>query len=286
MVRAFWLVICDLWQFICDSFGLVWPHPQRLLNAKPSHGSLEKSGSVPLLPVSTTEAQPTLLTLANDYQHTEPGSLYFVTLKDGAPLQRFSTYQFDDVLMIVPYGQSVVLKQFVGRYAEVLVAGVVGFIEKDFLTTDGRQVHPTLMNSYVYDAFNEETQKLRCVIKDDFGGGKLSLHLQSTEYITYRLLKDQLSITWPKVRPRLAGDWHTILRGVRGLHSSVTPSVDTVMEWVDEEGEGKLAYVENILSDSMLRISAVGIMVLGEYTESLVPESVWREWRPVFINVR
>ena len=48
----------------------------------------------------------------------------------------------------------------------------------------------------------------------------------------------------------------------------------------------RLGYVEAGLPDETLKISAVGAMVPGEYTESIVPAALWREWRPVFINVR
>jgi hypothetical protein len=301
MLRAFWLVLVDLWNFFLGFEATkVASLPARPVSpelpSKPAPVQIMAEKEPLSLPaVPTTEVAPAVtatvplplepVTASAETLH-KPGMLYVVKVVTGTHLLKDPLVQFDTVLRHVPYGQLVALRRFVGSYAEVLVFGLVGFIHKDALTPDLLSIWPTLVTGTVYQAESEVAAIYRTHINDEFLGGVLQLPLTAEEYITVRLLRDRQAIAWPSTRPRLAGTWHTLLRGVPGIHNQITPEPDTIMEWFLEDGVPRLAYVEAVLPDETLKISAVGIMVPGEYTESIVPASLWREWRPVFINVR
>jgi hypothetical protein len=216
----------------------------------------------------------------------KPGMLYVVRDTKGTKLFKEPVQQFDSQLRTLPYGQIVALRRFEGQYAEVLAYGQVGFVHKDALTPQLESIWPTLVSGTVYLADSDVAKIYRQHINDEFLGGAIGLPLTAEEYVTVRLLRDRLAIAWPPARPRIAGSWHTLLRGVHGVRSMIAPQPDTIIEWFLEDEVGRLGYVEAVLPDETLKISAVGAMVPGEYTESIVPAALWREWRPVFINVR
>ncbi len=299
MLHALWSVLVDLWQFLfgrqlpVDSYELPEAVHPLTLGARPTQQDIASSPDMIGLPppsTSDSEVEQPGLGLTNhttdDTSYTQPGTIYFVSREQGALLFRDSGVHYDSVLLRLRFGQSMSLKRFAGQYAEVLVVGVTGFVRKEDITPHVATVWPAFVTNTVYDYDDRVTQLVRTHLEDEFLAGELLLPLQPGEYITVRLLRDQLVIPWPKVRPRISGTWHTLLRGVTGVHSGVVPVSDSVMEWTGDDGEGRLAYVDAVLPDDTLKISAVGLVVAGEYTESVVPSVVWREWRPVFISVR
>lgn len=297
MLHALWSVLIDLWRFLlgrqesADTYAL--PHAPIPLSLEPRPIAPVLAPAIPRVALNAPEdntVMPETLSIGpmaeSTTNYAQSGTIYYVADKVGTSLYGESHVQFDSLLMRLRFGQSVSLKQFIGQYAEVLVFGVTGFVRKDAITPHIAAVWPVLQANTIYDYDAPETQLIRTHIGDEFLGGELLLPLQPGEYVTVRLLRDQLSVPWPKVRPRLAGTWHMLLRGVTGVQSRVTPVSDSIMEWVADDGEGKIAYVDAVLPDDTLKISAVGLVVTGEYTESVVPTAIWREWRPVFISIR
>lgn len=193
---------------------------------------------------------------------------------------------FDGALVSFPYGSAVTVVSFFGRYARIQRQEIVGWILKDELLQNKSQVWPLLSPKMVYEAMNDSTVKIRYVIEDLFRAGKLSLPLQPGEYIVYRLRQDNRFISWPLIRPRTPGSWQKILRGVRGIHIGITPKTDTIMEWFTEAGVGKLAYVEKVSPDNTLTLSMVGQPEAGLFSATDLAEDVWRELRPVFIEIK
>ncbi|MFM2339786.1 MAG: hypothetical protein RLZZ360_422 [Candidatus Parcubacteria bacterium] len=308
MLHVFWLVLVDLWHFLLgtetvetrtstsSSTPVLSSRAHYTeLPGKTENVALHKSPSPLSLPVAdaaleATESPEVVLPLQTPTITTEtlnkPGMLYVVRAITGTKLFKEPVQQFDSQLRTLPYGQIVALRHFEGQYAEVLAYGQVGFVHKDALTPELETIWPTLVSGTVYLADSEVAKIYRQHIADEFLGGAIGLPLTAEEYVTVRLLRDRLAIAWPPARPRLAGSWHTLLRGVSGVRSMIAPQPDTIIEWFLEDEVGRLGYVEAVLPDETLKISAVGAMVPGEYTESIVPAAVWREWRPVFINVR
>jgi hypothetical protein len=298
MLHALWSVLVDLWKFLwgrqlpVNSYMLETGVSSLSLQGRPSQ-SLIASPVAPFaiaVPKNVTEQEQSALPLV-DVPETaralaQSGTIYFVSTQSGARLLHNASMQYDNGLLCLRFGQAVSLKQFVGQYAEVLVFGLTGFVRKEDITPYVATVWPVFVPNTVYEYDALATQLVRTHLNDEFLAGALLLPLQPGEYVSIRLLRDQLVFPWPKVRPRVVGTWHTLLRGVVGVHSGVVPVSDSVMEWVAEDSVGRLAYVDAVLPDDTLKISAVGLVVEGEYTESVVPSAVWREWRPVFISLR
>jgi hypothetical protein len=292
MLTAFLAVLHDLWQFITRreravEMSGVWPvqtlaAPLAVETLAPRPVQLALAPAevtpIPVVPVEKLSATPTSTTLMS-------GTLLYVEARDGVALLATPHLAFDTSLRMLAFGQAVTLKRFHDRYAEVLVRGQVGFIPKDALTESVERVQPRLHTGTIYEATHEATSAIRLLLEDTFLAGALALPLQAGEYVLYRLMRDHVTIPWPSVRPRMPGQWHTLLRGQIGVHSGVAPKTDSVMEWLAEDGDGRLAYVDAVLPDQTLRLSGVGIAVAGEYSELTVPASLWREWRPVFITI-
>jgi hypothetical protein len=298
MLHVFWLVLVDLWHFLLGTETV----EKHALSARPTYSELPSStkpatlpesqvplslsnvavpliAETPLAPVLAPSTEPKLplpVTLTTTELLNKPGMLYVVRDSKGTKLFKEPVQQFDSQLRTLPYGQIVALRRFEGQYAEVLAYGQVGFVHKDALTPQLESIWPTLVSGSVYLADSDVAKIYRQHIDDEFLGDAIGLPLTAEEYVTVRLLRDRLAIAWPPARPRLAGSWHT----------QIAPQPDTIIEWFLEDEVGRLGYVEAVLPDETLKISAVGVMVPGEYTESIIPAAVWREWRPVFINVR
>ncbi len=305
MVRAFWLVLLDLWDFL-------WGHDSELLHdttpipaltkrsfeplslesrreavkayitAPSDQVLLQASTSAPDLETSTTDATLRVPLPLPDWPQTP--MLYYVAT-EGAYMLLEPHLDFDSAITRLSLGQVVQVLRFVGRYAEVAVHDHLGFVQKDDIVMHRDMVWPSLIPGTVYDTTHVVTHKIRRLIDDLFIAGHLGLPLQAGEYIVWRQRQDNLNLTWPKIRPRVPGKWHHILRGQPNVHTRIVPEIDSVMEWYAEDGVGRLAYVEAVLPDETIRITGVGIAVAGEYSELVLPAGVWREWRPVFMRV-
>jgi hypothetical protein len=339
MIRAFFLVVIDLWRFVVGTPivpGVRTEHqtPYRLLSSLVEEVVLPLPAKVPqellgevspeakaivrgndvlipshisplTLPESTSSAQPSSdastvddaeLVLEEASTWVALGDrlpplpifstqVFYIVPSDGTPLLCTPQLDFDGATAHLLYGQSVTVRAYVGAYAEVTSSFGAGYVHKDALSPNYHAVWPQYKNGECYECDAQATIATRRLLDDTFLAGRLSLPLQAGEYILVRLLRDHHTIDWPEVRPRLAGAWHHILRGVPGVRSGIQPLTDTIMEWQAEDGTGRLAYVEGVLPDGTLHISAVGLVVAGEYSELTFKSEVWREWRPVFISV-
>jgi hypothetical protein len=192
---------------------------------------------------------------------------------------------FDTVIEHLPYGTAVTVIGYLGRYASVNRSNITGWVMKESVTPQKNDVWPVLVSGMTYDAEHQNTQKARLLIGDMFGAGALRLPLQAGEYITLRLKSEHRTIAWSRKRPRTAGNWANLLRGSTNIHIGIHPKTDSVMEWTNSDGEGRLGYVEAITADSGITVSAVGIEESGRYTVKTMSEEIWRELRPVFIEV-
>ncbi len=157
-----------------------------------------------------------------------------------------------------------------------------GWVLVESVTDTEATVFPHFFDSQYYDAANSETHKLRQLLDDDFANRALNLPLQANEYVAYRLQQAGRTVLWPKKIGRLAGQWHQILRGQTGVHSTIVPQAQSVMETILDPSAGRLAYVEAVYPDESISICEVAD---GIYRERSLTADEWRELRPVFISI-
>ncbi len=209
----------------------------------------------------------------------------YVSNADGTACVQTPMIDFDAVIETLPFGTAVTVIGYQGRFASVNRSNITGWVLKDDITPQKKEVWPPFVSGVVYDAGHPDTIKTRLLISDMFSAGALTLPLQAGEYIAVRLKSEHRSIPWSRKRPRRAGSWATLLRDVSGIHSGVTPKTDSIMEWQTDEGEGRLGYVEAVAPDLTITIGVVGEGEAGRFTVKTMSEEIWRELRPVFIEV-
>lgn len=186
----------------------------------------------------------------------------------------------------LPYGSMVMVLDADGVWAKIASGPHVGWVHVDDLEDCAADVYPTLRAGVEYSATDDATIRLRAVIADEFGAGEAGLPLQPEEYVLYRVYRRGVRISWPAVRPRTPGVWHTILADVPGIDFQAFPRSGVLMEYLlsDENGErGALAYVEAVFPDRSIQISEV--VVRGAYRECVLTESQWSGMSPLFFAV-
>lgn len=255
---------------------------------------LNAPATAPLLPVSTLKPQTAHSTIISTQPTVVPTPesailhapvVMYVSAPSGTPCVYAPQMDFDAVIETLPYGTAVTVIGYQGRYASVNRSNITGWVDKEAITPHKNTVWPSFVSGVTYGTDTPETTMTRTIIADTFGAGFLGLPLQAGEYIAVRLKSEHRSITWSRKRPRVVGTWATLLRGTAGIHIGVTPKTDTVMEWQTEGGEGRLGYVEAVAPDLSITMSAVGVEESGRYTVKTMTEEIWRELRPVFIEV-
>lgn len=281
MLKAFWLVVRDLWDFVTystvPSSLVAVRHIQARSTLALPPGSTAVSGIASVTGIST---EPALDTVS---EHVHPGTVAYIATHT-AELLRSPYLEYDGRLTTVHYGDAVQVHSYSGRYARVMVRGWEGWVLKDALAHDRTAVWPQLYEGRRYFADTPDTIAIRLHIADTFLCGALLLPLQAAEYVTYRLLQDRRQIAWPKERPRDAGEWQRILRGCAGVHIGIRPLAGALMEYRDG-GQGVLGFVESVAPDESIVVSTVGRDDVGIYTSTLYTAEQWREFRPVFIEV-
>lgn len=272
-MTVFFAVLDDLLRFAMNSiFGSVVLNKKRRLfeeSSKPLQ---------PLLPLlSSAVKQPTDVELVSAH-----GS-YFVNVSKTA-VRIDPVAGFDNVLTSLTYGSQITVLKYGGRWAMIQAKDISGWVLKDDISSSADEVFPNFMVGSVYDANNETTKKVRLYIDDMFECTEPGLPLTSAEYVTYRLARAGRRVNWSHKRPRLPGQWQSLLRGRVDIHIGVTPKTASIMECIDEE-QGNLLYVEAVFPDGSIQISSVDYEGVGVYTESVLDKEVWRELHPVFIEV-
>lgn len=193
------------------------------------------------------------------------------------------TIMFDGVICRLPSGTAVTVLNTQGRFVRVRFEKQEGWVMKDdlFIT---KHISPLqLVPGEHYAADAPETIQLRTMIHDSFGGLIASVDLQGVEYVTYALLDKQREIAWPAMRPRTAGRWKDILKGVPGIHISVFPKTEAVMEHMSDNETGQVAFVTAVYPDSSIAISEVDQDSI--YQERVLQKEDWMSLQPVFIEV-
>lgn len=191
----------------------------------------------------------------------------------------------DSVIGVVPYGSSVNVLQYQGRWAQIERKGEKAWVEKDGLVDERSEVYPHFIEGVIYEPSHPVTEKIRVLINDEFAAAALLAPLLDIEYVTYRLFVEGRVIKWPKRRPRLAGDWHTILKGVSRIHMDIRPTTHCIMETIDDDNMGQVFFVESVQPNESIVVSSVGGAVEGRYTKETMSKGEWQQLRPTFIEI-
>lgn len=281
-MRILLAVIDDLFQFASSAlFGVL---TTKLDGGYFASHSLPEEKTQSLFP-DISEDQVEMPTFATDMGIASftAGSQYFIGVP-GTFLYVDPVVSFDTASLQLPYATLVEVIKLGGRWAHIKTKDSTGWIFKDSLREQAKDVFPFFTQDAVYDADNEETKKLRLCISDMFGGAVGALPLTDAEYVTYKLGKKGRAFPWTLERPRVAGTWQKKLRGRPLVHIGIVPKTDSVMEYIIED-EGHLCYVEAVFPDESMKISAIGMYAEGTYVEIMIQKDEWKELRPVFIEI-
>ncbi|MFN3188553.1 MAG: hypothetical protein ACK42D_03385 [Candidatus Paceibacteria bacterium] len=310
------LVVKDLWYFVTSEvrYLLPLPHKTYLLSQRQQSQLTASTSLSPLLLTSGSDTSYEKIEIEDSdlevlYQpeldYLEYESLQPESSDSFLSTQNFESYNpavmyvaveqaicvvrpyrdFDTVLAKFPYGTAVTVTGFQGSYAKVFWSHHEGWIQKDDLTPHKAEVWPHFTNGNTYESTDDVVKKLRLLIGDTFCASELALPLQAGEWVVYRLREQNRIIPWPVSHGRVPGDWQVLLKGVPGIHISITPKTDSIMEWRGDDGIGRVAYVEKVGVDQTLTLTLVGYESPGLYEERVLTEVEWRELRPVFIEV-
>jgi len=200
-------------------------------------------------------------------------------------LYALPTRTFDGVIRRLAYGDSFQILGTQGKWCNVAHDETRGWIHRDDVTENGIRLKPQFVAGEVYDAEHPTTVKLRTFIDDAFHAAQLDVPLQDVEYVTYVLAEKHKKIPWGNERPRIAGTWQRLLRGIRGVHIGVHPRSGSIMEYMLPNGTGHVAYVDSVYPDGGITISEIGPSVEGVYAERTLDQAEWKELRPVFIEI-
>lgn len=212
------------------------------------------------------------------------GEQYFIGIQHTL-LYTDPVVAFDTAIQTLSYGDLVYVQKLGGRWAHVRTENGEGWVLKDTIREQAKDVFPIFVYGNAYDVSNEETQKLRYCIDDMFLGNASALPLTDTEYVTYKLWKKGKRILWTSERPRTSGTWQKKLRGSNGIHISITPKTEAVMEYVIDD-VGHLCFVEAVFPDESIKISTIGMYDESVYTDTMIQKDEWKELRPVFITIK
>jgi hypothetical protein len=191
---------------------------------------------------------------------------------------------FDTASVCLQYGEMVNVLKIQGRWVYVQAGEDEGWVLKDSLREQASDVFPSFEEGQTYLEENPETHKLRLCLNDMFGGKEASLPLCDAEYVTYKLYKKGVAINWSTQRPRIAGTWQQKLRGHTGVHIGIVPKTMSVMEYLSD-GIGHLCYVESVFPDESIKVSSIGLILEGQFTQAMMQKDEWKELRPVFITI-
>jgi hypothetical protein len=269
---TFLAVIKDLWEFVLEQFSgndaselvlvreVAKPSPAPVVIPAPD---IEKRLALPL--------------------HTA-GANVLVAVPEAAVFYR-PVLTYDGVLKRLPYATGLTVLGYEGRFARVVIGDTTGFVLKDDITEDTKDIFPEFLSEEIYSDNHPDTKKVRTLLKDEFFAAPMYLPLQAVEFVLYRLRFSGRDISWPSERPRLAGRWQTILKGRAGIQIGVLPKTGAVMEFLKPDGTGFVGYTKAVHIDDTIVLEGVGRLIEGEYREEIVTKEVWHEWRPVWISV-
>lgn len=202
-----------------------------------------------------------------------------------ATLRSEPTILRDTNLGTIPYGAMVMVLEAKNGWAKILKGTDEGWIETRDLADRAAYILPQFKKDEPNNEDDPNTIRLRAIINDEFSCGAAGLPLQAHEYVLYKLIRKNVSLKWPKIRPRTPGRWAEVLSHAQNVTLSVEPLSGSVMEFFTKDSIGRLVFVEAVFPDGALQISEVNWPDEGIYNERVVKKEDWSSYNPVFINI-
>lgn len=274
-MNTFLAVIQDLWEFVLEQFSFTDVVGVAVIE-RPVEAVPTPVVGIPKSPAVTSKRVALPL-------HSAGAGVYVVTTE--APVFCRPVLTYDGVLTRLPYATPLTVLGYEGRFARVVVLDTTGFILKDDITEDKKEIFPEFLSEEIYSNNHPDTKKVRTLLKDEFFTTAMYLPLQAVEFVVYRLRIEGRDINWSHERPRLAGRWQNILKGRAGIQIGVMPKTGAVIEFLKPDGSGFVGYTKAVHVDDTIVMQGVGRLIEGEYREEIVTKEVWHEWRPVWISV-
>lgn len=280
-MRIVLAVIDDLFQFARDAlFGIdTVPRTQEYI---PAPMAVFQPALLPAIANDVIVASPPVPVFESDHFVSASG-VYFIGV-DTAAVHTDPVLAFDVAFANLGYGDQVHVLKLGGRWAYIRSEHAEGWIFKDALREQVKDVFPFFEDGKTYDAEDPQTIKVRLTIGDMFGGAQAGLVLTDAEYVSYKLKRKQRTLPWTQERPRTPGTWQKKLRGKQGVYIGISPKTDSVMEYVVDD-VGYVGYVDAVFPDDAIKLSAIGLMQEGVYSDTMLQKEQWKELRPVFIEV-
>jgi len=294
-MQIFLEVIDDLYQFALSAIGYLFkkekkeplflPHHEYMSLPESAGSELSEEEIIPNQEPTTFRTLDDILLEKKVSPTVEGKNTVMYVGSAEADLFMNPTKEFDGVIDVVPYGEMLMVLGLTGRFAHVSLNGTLGYIAREDLVDRAAYVYPEFVIGEANDIDDPNTIRLRAMIRDTFGAGKIEFPLQAGEYVLYRLLRKGIKVNWPKTRPRIPGRWHVLFRGVPGVHIGIVPRAGSVMEYVLDNDIGHVAYVEAVFPDETITISETNYPDSGIYSERTLTRDEWREYKPIFIQI-
>lgn len=278
MFAALWAVLEDLWLFVLGKEEGVVKHATQ--SFAPESTIRKDDHSDTNTPVKASGRVARI-----DVMQSPQGSQAYVIIDRTDILER-PVVAFDAKVGVLNYGEVVYITNIEGSYAHTRSHVAEGWVHTSALTEDKHAVFPEFKPGHMYSYSNEDTIKVRRWSHDELFGEALKLPLQPSEYVLYELSMQNKKISWPRIRPRRAGRWHSILRGHPNVKIDIEPRTHSIIEYTTDDGRGVLGIVTIVAPDNTITVKSVGRMVDGECRLDVFKSSEWRELRPVFITVK
>ncbi len=227
---------------------------------------------------------PTGDVATNVEQHTAEKNVVMYIGGSDTPLYINPTREFDSVLARLPYGAMVMVLGHKGRWTNVAFDTLNGWVLRDDLLDRAAYVYPHFVVGEQNTVEDTNTIRIRAMLDDTFSGALADLDLQPAEYVQYRLMRKGITLPWSDLRPRTQGTWHQIFRGAQGIHSGIVPKTGAVMEYMQDEDNGQLAFVEAVFPDETIDISEINYGDGSIYNERTLTKDEWKELKPIFIQ--
>jgi hypothetical protein len=168
----------------------------------------------------------------------------------------------------------------------LVLSDLADFVKNGFQVRRERTTRSLLPQFQVmqsYEAWDNETLKLRLVLSSYHTGDRLQQPLSGREFVFYswitagapRLLFEGMTSSAPL---------HVALKGKPGVHIGIEPKPQSIMELCAGDATKALLFVTHVGINHHIEAESIGLYQRGEFRYDVFTKPEWQAWRPVFIS--